>query len=650
MRAQSRCTPPMNAPRPPPTMPSRSGGTMSGDAEHAAIRGLVGAGTGEIVERLLGHTNDVVGDELRPLAGAVLRMLDAALPLEHRPAGIVVLRELREDRLEVHLTVAEGTEAAGAIDPRLEPAIHALPAGRIELGILDMKHANAVVIEVDVLEIVELLQHEVTGIVQQVAALVTADALEEHLERHPVVQILARMDLEAGVDAVFVEHVENRAPAPRQLVERRLDQTGRPLRPGIDVGPGESTRERRVLGYAEPARGACRELYLFDRPGGPRRGLAADFGRREGVERGVIRGMDGHQLTLQMRRQLGDLEAALGEDAFYLVTVGLALGGFREVEQAGIPAGDLDALEAEPRGPAGDGLQAVERRRIARELRQENCRPFDRLHRASSPVKARGNYGKSRSFAALRNRTNPSPGPPRWSSVLRPAFFPSFHLTRASEHVILSAAGAKDLLFDTNKQVLTGPRALLKKEIGCHPMVIGLLFLLQLGTPPIYDRVILGGRVMDPASNLDAVRNVGLSDGRIAVITTEPIRGRDTVDARGLVVAPGFIDLHAHGQTAETYRFYALDGVTTALELELGTSDVAAWYREREGGERINYGVSIGHIKVRMAVMHDSGNWMPVGDGAYRAASAAQIGEIANRIEIGLREGAVSIGAGFPYT
>src|SRR5213595_2739423 len=177
-------------------------------------------------------------------------------------------------------------------------------------------------------------------------------------------------------------------------------------------------------------------------------------------------------------------------------------------------------------------------------------------------------------------------------------------------------------------------------------MVIGLLFLLQLGTPPVYDRVILGGHVMDPASGLDAVRNLGLSGGRIAVITTEAIRGRDTVDARGLVVAPGFIDLHAHGQTPETYRFYSLDGVTTALELELGTSDVAAWYRERSAGERINYGVSIGHIKVRMVVMHDSGTWMPVGDGAYRAASPAQIREIVRGIEIGLSEGAVSIGAG----
>jgi imidazolonepropionase-like amidohydrolase len=187
--------------------------------------------------------------------------------------------------------------------------------------------------------------------------------------------------------------------------------------------------------------------------------------------------------------------------------------------------------------------------------------------------------------------------------------------------------------------------------------MLWLLLVLQAATLPaqntmntVYDRVILGGQVMDPASKLDAVRNIGILAGRIAVITTQPVRGRDTIDAHGLVVAPGFIDIHAHGQTPETYRFYSLDGVTTALELELGTSDVPAWYRERSAGERINYGVSIGHIKVRMLVMHDSGTFMPVGEGAYRAALPAQIGEIAKRIEVGLGEGAVDIGAGFPYT
>jgi N-acyl-D-aspartate/D-glutamate deacylase len=91
-----------------------------------------------------------------------------------------------------------------------------------------------------------------------------------------------------------------------------------------------------------------------------------------------------------------------------------------------------------------------------------------------------------------------------------------------------------------------------------------------------YDAVIVNGRVMDPESGLDAVRNVGLRAGRIAAITTEAIRGRRTIDAKGLVVAPGFIDLHEHGQKPENYQFQAHDGVTTSLELEAGTADVAA--------------------------------------------------------------------------
>lgn len=165
-----------------------------------------------------------------------------------------------------------------------------------------------------------------------------------------------------------------------------------------------------------------------------------------------------------------------------------------------------------------------------------------------------------------------------------------------------------------------------------------------------YDRVILGGRVIDPESNLDAVLNIGIRDGRIAVITEEAIRGRDTIDASGLVVSPGFIDVHSHGVTPETYRMQSLDGVTTTLELELGTSDVDAWYRERSAGERINYGVSIGHMKVRMFVMKDSGTFLPVDGAAYNEASPEQIDEIEKSIETGLSQGAICIGAGIQYT
>src|ERR1041385_8554589 len=96
-----------------------------------------------------------------------------------------------------------------------------------------------------------------------------------------------------------------------------------------------------------------------------------------------------------------------------------------------------------------------------------------------------------------------------------------------------------------------------------------------------YDVVLSGGRVMDPESGLDAIRNVGIRGRRIEAISARPLQGRTVVDVKGLVVAPGFIDLHSHGQDEENYRFKAMDGVTTALELEVGVGDIEKWYAER---------------------------------------------------------------------
>ena len=165
-----------------------------------------------------------------------------------------------------------------------------------------------------------------------------------------------------------------------------------------------------------------------------------------------------------------------------------------------------------------------------------------------------------------------------------------------------------------------------------------------------YDVVIVNGRVLDPESNLDAVRSVGVTGRTIAAVSTERLTGRTTIDATGAIVVPGFIDLHAHGQSADVYKLRASDGVTTALELEVGAADIDAWYRQRESGQVINYGVSVGHIPLRMAVLRDPGTFLPTGAGAHQAASTGEIAEIVQRIEQGLDRGAVSIGAGFVYT
>jgi N-acyl-D-aspartate/D-glutamate deacylase len=122
------------------------------------------------------------------------------------------------------------------------------------------------------------------------------------------------------------------------------------------------------------------------------------------------------------------------------------------------------------------------------------------------------------------------------------------------------------------------------------------------------------------------------------------------VDAVGLIVCPGFIDLHSHGQDPENYRTQLMDGVTTALELEVGTDDVDWWYADRGEAMPINYGVSVGHIPARMTVMNDPGGFLPLGDAAHRPASESEIAEITRTIERGLKRGALAVGLGMVYT
>src|SRR6266853_1173288 len=165
-----------------------------------------------------------------------------------------------------------------------------------------------------------------------------------------------------------------------------------------------------------------------------------------------------------------------------------------------------------------------------------------------------------------------------------------------------------------------------------------------------YDAVITNGRVMDPESGLDAVRNVGILAGKIRAISTGSLVGKTKIDAKGLVIAPGFIDLHQHGQDAENDRVKAADGVTTSLELEVGVADVDSWYAARAKNAVINFGASVGHIPVRMAVMHDPGGLLPSGDAAHRQATATELDQIQAGIEKGLHRGALAVGLGPAYT
>jgi N-acyl-D-aspartate/D-glutamate deacylase len=125
--------------------------------------------------------------------------------------------------------------------------------------------------------------------------------------------------------------------------------------------------------------------------------------------------------------------------------------------------------------------------------------------------------------------------------------------------------------------------------------------------------------------------------------------GRVVIDATGLVVAPGFIDLHSHGQTPENYRFKARDGVTTALEMEVGVNPVAPWYAAREGKSLVNFGATSGHLPARMAVMHDTGTFLPRDAAVTGIALNEQKREILALVRKGLDEGALGVGLGIAY-
>lgn len=119
-----------------------------------------------------------------------------------------------------------------------------------------------------------------------------------------------------------------------------------------------------------------------------------------------------------------------------------------------------------------------------------------------------------------------------------------------------------------------------------------------------YDLVINNGRVMDPETSFDAVRNVGIKNGRIAIISEQRLSGNKIIDATGLVVSPGFIDTqsHSHGNLFGV-KLLLRDGVTSPMDLEYGNINVAKWYAEREGRWPLNYAASASHELHRMRVL-----------------------------------------------
>jgi dihydroorotase len=159
-----------------------------------------------------------------------------------------------------------------------------------------------------------------------------------------------------------------------------------------------------------------------------------------------------------------------------------------------------------------------------------------------------------------------------------------------------------------------------------------------------YELVIKGGQVIDPETHLNAVRTLGINGGRIEKISEGDLEGALVIDATGLVVAPGFVDIHAHGQNTVSQVYQVRDGVTTALELERGTGHHDAALNKREGGAYINYGYSAGYGEIRLALKGGDFN-----RAFYETATPEEVQTIIKQMERELDAGAIGLGIPLDY-
>ena len=179
-----------------------------------------------------------------------------------------------------------------------------------------------------------------------------------------------------------------------------------------------------------------------------------------------------------------------------------------------------------------------------------------------------------------------------------------------------------------------------------------------------YDIVLANGRVIDPETFLDAKMHVGIKGDGIAAVSEAPLKGKEVIDVSGMIVAPGFIDMHMHGQDIAPQRMQAFDGVTTALELEYGSLPVGEFYANcKKEGRPINYGASVAWGAARIVTFNPEAavDGKPVPDLTFMAgafgysewvnnvANEKQIDEILALVEQGLKEGGIGIGFVYGY-
>ena len=196
-------------------------------------------------------------------------------------------------------------------------------------------------------------------------------------------------------------------------------------------------------------------------------------------------------------------------------------------------------------------------------------------------------------------------------------------------------------------------------------LFVGLAFTLLVScaqsTPSFvelsFDLVIKDGRVIDPETGLDSIYSIGINNGKITAISDAKLNGKSDIDATGLVVAPGFIDIHSHSPTPLGTKFQALDGVTTQLDLEAGAFPVSAYGFMIKQQSPINYGSSVSHLAIRIKVIEgleqpyliSEGGPIVQGHAFVNQATQAQIKAMRALLVQGLEQGGIGIGVLLDY-
>ena len=170
-----------------------------------------------------------------------------------------------------------------------------------------------------------------------------------------------------------------------------------------------------------------------------------------------------------------------------------------------------------------------------------------------------------------------------------------------------------------------------------------------------YDIVIENARVINPETNTDQVLNVAISDDKIAEISTHKLLGEKVIDGSGKILSPGFIDLHAHGQTNKENEYQVFDGVTTALELEIGIDTLKQYYEARKEKALVNFGASACQLAYRNKVISNSDRvYNTIYEELKDSAASLALTEnkfptLRNKLKDALNDGAIGIGIPVGY-